>query len=274
MKKINWKNLLTRLCSGLILLAIVILTGLMGGWWWFGFIVILSLIGLFELYRVFGVHKKAEGIAGYLAAAGFFTLLAFHLYEWIPALFAAAFIVMMAVSVLTYEKTDILKTLAPVFGLLYPVALISYLYLTRELGDGKLILWYVFIASWGSDVFAYIVGVLIGKHHMAPIVSPKKTWEGLAGGVLGAALLGGIYGAVFAQYFAAMRHPVLYSALLSGAAAVVSVFGDLTASAIKRRFDVKDYSKLIPGHGGVLDRFDSVIFVAPVIYYLAMIVAG
>ncbi len=274
MKKINWKSLLTRLGSGLILLAVVLSTGLLGGWWWFGFNVVLSMIGLFELYRVFGVHNKAEGIAGYLATAGFWTLLAFHLYEWIPALFAGAVIVMLAVSVMAYEKTDVLKTLAPVFGLIYPVALMSYLYFTRELGDGKLILWYIFLAAWGSDVFAYIVGVLIGKHHMAPVVSPKKTWEGFVGGVLGAALLGGIYGAVFAQHFASMRHPVLYSALLTGAAAIVSVFGDLTASAIKRRFDVKDYSKLIPGHGGVMDRFDSVIFVAPVIYYLAMIVVG
>ena len=99
---------------------------------------------------------------------------------------------------------------------------------------------------------------------MAPVLSPKKSVEGAVGGVAGAVLLGVIFALV-------TRGPVWEYALICGVGALISMVGDLAASAIKRNMDIKDYGKLIPGHGGVLDRFDSVIFTAPVIYYLAVI---
>ena len=107
-------------------------------------------------------------------------------------------------------------------------------------------------------------GKLIGKHKMSPVLSPKKSVEGAIGGVLGTGLLTGIY-----SYFVLHSvRTVVVLVIISMIAAVVSMFGDLTASAIKRFYDIKDYGKLIPGHGGILDRFDSVIIVAPIIYYL------
>ena len=102
---------------------------------------------------------------------------------------------------------------------------------------------------------------------MAPVLSPKKSVEGGIGGVVGAALLGAVYAAVFKQQIAGY-------AIICGAGALISMVGDLAASAVKRDKGIKDYGKLIPGHGGILDRFDSVIFTAPIIYFLSLVVLG
>ena len=106
--------------------------------------------------------------------------------------------------------------------------------------------------------------MLIGKHKMAPVLSPKKSIEGAVGGVAGATLLG-------VAYAAATQGPMVQYAVICAVGALISMVGDLAASAIKRNQGIKDYGKLIPGHGGILDRFDSVIFTAPVIYFLSLI---
>ena len=108
------------------------------------------------------------------------------------------------------------------------------------------------------------VGVLFGKHKMAPVLSPKKSVEGAVGGVVGAILLGIIYAA-------ATKGGMVEYAIICGVGALISMVGDLAASAIKRNQGIKDYGKLIPGHGGILDRFDSVIFTAPIIYFLSVL---
>ena len=129
---------------------------------------------------------------------------------------------------------------------------------------GVYLVFLIFLCSWGCDTCAYCVGKLIGKHKMSPVLSPKKSVEGAIGGVVGTGLLTGIYAFVIFKSYTV----VIGLVIISMVAAVVSMFGDLTASAIKRFYDIKDYGKLIPGHGGILDRFDSVIIVAPIIYYL------
>ena len=126
----------------------------------------------------------------------------------------------------------------------------------------------VFLCSWGCDTCAYCVGMLIGKHKMAPKLSPKKSVEGAIGGLAGAALLGALYALAINQWGGASAQPSAY-ALICLVGGMISMVGDLAASAIKRNHEIKDYGTLIPGHGGILDRFDSVIFTAPVIYYLA-----
>ena len=145
--------------------------------------------------------------------------------------------------------------------------MLSYVYQTRMLPGGAYIVWLIFLCSWGCDTCAYCVGMLIGKHKMAPVLSPKKSIEGAVGGVVGAALLGVIYAA-------ASQGKIAEYALICGVGALISMVGDLAASAIKRNQNIKDYGKLIPGHGGILDRFDSVIITAPVIYYLAKLILG
>ena len=124
-------------------------------------------------------------------------------------------------------------------------------------------MWLIFLCSWGADTCAYCVGMLIGKHKMAPVLSPKKSVEGAVGGVAGAALLGFLFQL-------ATDGPSYEYAVICAVGALISMVGDLAASAIKRNMEIKDYGTLIPGHGGILDRFDSVIFTAPIIYYLSV----
>ena len=151
--------------------------------------------------------------------------------------------------------------------------MLSYVYQTRMLAEGAVLVWLIFISSWGCDTCAYCVGVLFGKHKMAPKLSPKKSIEGGVGGILGAALLGAIFAFVVNQWAGVTVNPLQY-ALICGVGGMISQIGDLAASGIKRNHGIKDYGKLIPGHGGILDRFDSVIITAPIIYYLSMILGG
>jgi len=155
--------------------------------------------------------------------------------------------------------------MATVLGLVY-VVFFSYFILILDIIEHDLI-WIVLLASFGSDIFAYFTGYLIGKHKLAPVLSPKKTIEGAIGGVIGAAVLCLLF-AGFTNGWASgvlVRYTIL--GLLAGG---VSQCGDLTASAFKRKMGIKDYGNLIPGHGGIMDRFDSVIFTAPFVYCLSM----
>ena len=116
--------------------------------------------------------------------------------------------------------------------------------------------------------------MLIGKHKMTPKLSPKKSIEGLIGGILGAVILGAAYGIYLKTRIRFNFNPMMMFGIICGIGAAISVIGDLAASAIKRDSKIKDFGTLIPGHGGILDRFDSIILIAPVIYYLTMMISG
>ena len=150
----------------------------------------------------------------------------------------------------------------------YVSVMLSYIFQIRQLKHGGIFVVLVFLCSWGNDTLAYCVGVLFGKHKMSPELSPKKSIEGLFGGIIGAGLLGALYGLFLDKFIEPMDNAYIYLFIICALGAIPAVIGDLAASAIKRNNDIKDYGKLIPGHGGVLDRFDSMIFTAPIIYYL------
>ena len=232
----------TRLISGIILVIVLIATVGTGGNVLFGLLAVVSLIGLTELYKVIEVQNKLLGFAGYLATVAYYVLL--------------------------YTGN-----LTVFFGVFYVAVMLSYIYQTRMLEDGDIVVWLIFLSSWGCDTCAYCAGMLLGKHKMAPKLSPKKSVEGGIGGVLGAALLGVLF-ALAVNQWAGAQAGVLEYAIICGVGGMISQVGDLAASAIKRNHEIKDYGKLIPGHGGILDRFDSVIFTAPIIYYLTMALAG
>ncbi len=160
--------------------------------------------------------------------------------------------------------------MAAFFGVFYLSVMLSFIYQTRILPGGVFTVWLIFICAWGCDTCAYCVGMLIGRHKMAPILSPKKSVEGGVGGIVGAALIGVVYGLLVNRFGGAEVNVISY-AVIGAAGGAVSQIGDLAASAIKRKHNIKDYGKLIPGHGGILDRFDSVIFTAPIIYCLAVL---
>ncbi len=261
----------TRLLSGILLVIIALLTIVTGGDVLFGTILLISLIGMTEIYKVLEIEKKALGIVGYIAAIAYFMLIRFGLTEWVTALGIAFLIMIMAVYVFTYPKFRSEHVTLAFFGLFYVAFMLSYVYQIRMLEQGAFLVWLVFLCSWGCDTCAYCVGVTMGKHKIAPVLSPKKSVEGGIGGVLGAALLGAIYAIAINRFAPGANADAVQYALICGVGGMISQVGDLAASAIKRNHDIKDYGKLIPGHGGILDRFDSVIITAPIIYYLALV---
>ena len=182
----------------------------------------------------------------------------------------AALMLLMTIYVFTFPKFTTEQITVAFFGIFYVGLMFSYLYQVRSMPDGKYLVWLIVLSSWGCDTCAYCAGMLLGKHKMAPKLSPKKTVEGAVGGVLGAALLGFLYGVYFEGHMVELARPGVISAAACAIAAVISQIGDLAASAIKRNHGVKDYGHLIPGHGGILDRFDSMIFTAPAIYFAVM----
>lgn len=264
----------TRLLSGIVLVLIALVTIISGGYLLWATLFLVSLVGLMEIYKVTKVQEKEFSLLAFTGAVGvlsYYVLLLFHLeaYSMMDVIFVL--IVLMFVYVFTYPKYHADQVMAAFFGVVYVSVMLSFIFLTRNLSGGAFLVWLIFLCSWGCDTCAYCVGILIGKHKMSPVLSPKKSVEGAVGGVIGAALLGFIYAMAVGSFFTEFEHsPAVYS-LICAVGALISMVGDLAASGIKRNHKIKDYGNLIPGHGGILDRFDSVIFTAPVIYFLATV---
>jgi phosphatidate cytidylyltransferase len=186
------------------------------------------------------------------------------------SIFMACMIFLMFSYVFTYPKYQANQIMAAYFGFFYVAVMLSFVYQIRELPRGLYLAFLGFLCSWGCDTCAYCVGKLIGKHKMSPKLSPKKSVEGAVGGVAGSALLTALYSYIFRAQMDIGTREIVLLAVIAAIAGLISMVGDLTASAIKRNYDIKDYGNLIPGHGGILDRFDSMIITAPIIYYLAL----
>ena len=259
----------TRLLSGIILVIIAFATIFPGGDVLFATLLIISLIGVSELYKVVKIEKAPLGIVGYIGVVAYYFLIRAQKKEDLMMFAIILLILVMAVYVFAFPKYVSEQVMTAYFGVFYVAIMLSYIYQTRLLKDGLFLVGLVFLCSWGCDTCAYCVGVLIGKHKMAPKLSPKKSIEGGIGGLAGAALLGALYALAINKWGGASAGVGEY-ALICFVGGIISMIGDLAASAIKRNHEIKDYGKLIPGHGGILDRFDSVIFTAPVIYYLAV----
>ena len=259
----------TRLLSGILLVIIALATIISGGDVLFATLLLISFIGMTEIYKTLEISGKLLGIVGYLACVIYYFLIRFDKAEFLTMFAIAFLIVLMVIYVFTYPKYRAEHVMLAFFGLFYVAFMLSYVYQIRMLPLGQWTVWLVFICSWGSDTCAYCVGMLFGKHKMAPKLSPKKSIEGAVGGVVGAALLGAVYAVIINQVIVGSYVSVWQYALIGAVGALISMVGDLAASAIKGSHDIKDYGYLIPGHGGILDRFDSVIFTAPIIYYMA-----
>ena len=263
----------TRLVSGIILVILALVLVTTGGGVLFAAVAAISLIGMFELYRAVKVQKKGENllaVVGYLGVISHYILLSLGYSEYVMMNLIIVLIAMMFVYVFSYPKYHAEQVMAAFFGVAYVGIMLSYIYQTRMIRDGAFLVWLIFLCSWGCDTCAYCVGMLIGKHKMTPKLSPKKTVEGAIGGIIGAAALGFLYGTFFKNNMIQVINPGVISAAACAIAAVISMVGDLAASAIKRNHNIKDYGNLIPGHGGILDRFDSMIFTAPAIYFAIM----
>lgn len=307
-------NFRTRAISAVALVAILLAVGIIGDVVLLVFCIIVSTVGMKELYSAVGLYdknaldKKDNMLAntGKVIGAIYFVVSALvspmialvlpvknvfsgsifdslstvELMQFIVTLgyMATAFvyvivvvIVMAAIYVFAFPRFTFEKVCYGIVGALYTPLFVTAIYLIRNLNDGRYVFWLVFISSWICDTCAYLVGCSIGKRRLAPVLSPKKSVEGAIGGVLGAVIVAFVFG-YFVEFklFGGENNAVAYM-IICFFGAIISQVGDLFASAIKRNHDIKDYGTLIPGHGGILDRFDSVIFVAPIIFVLALI---
>lgn len=270
--------MLTRAISGVLLLVVLSVSLVSGGRLLFAMTLLISLVSFYELMKATRVRKIENKVCG-IEIVGYLGVIAYYFLLYRPELRAYSMLPliltimgMMLVYVLTFPAYGALQVMAGGFAFFYAPIFLSYIYQTRMLPLGVHLVWLIFCASWGCDTCAYCVGMLLGRHKLAPELSPKKTIEGAVGGVAGAALIGFFYAYfLYSSGVGAESEEVLWVfPLTSAVGAVLSQIGDLAASGIKRNFDIKDYGKIIPGHGGIMDRFDSVIVTAPLIYYLSL----
>lgn len=271
-KLLQNKSFWVRLASGIVLAALLVAIFIVGGYAMWGFLLLLSFIGQFELNRAVKNNWGVFAWIGYIATAAYYVvLLVFNSTRYSLLIFAILLVLDLAVFVITYPRYSLEQTFAGFFNVFYVGVALSFLYMVRIIPpSGAYIVWLAVISSWGCDIFAYLIGMLFGKHPFVPKLSPKKSIEGAIGGIVGAVVLGVVYGFIVQPYIPdVVMAPLIFGVIcMFGAAA--SQVGDLAASAIKRKVGIKDYSKLIPGHGGVLDRFDSVIMVAPIIFLISI----
>ncbi len=274
----------TRLASGIVLLIIAIGSMSYGGGPLAAILCGVSLVAFRELTKALKCAKDNEKTSSMarvpngLEKAGLIGIICYYLTmyfvgedTYLLMCIVGTFLAVIFVYVLTFPRYNANQTVAAVFSYLYAPVLLSFVYQTRMAPQGIYTVWMILISSWGCDTCAYAVGKLIGRKKIFPALSPKKSLEGCIGGVLGAALIGWLYGYFFVEKAFPDKSIALVIAVICGAGAVMSMAGDLAASAIKRNHDIKDYGKLIPGHGGIMDRFDSMIVTAPMTYFLTIL---
>lgn len=272
-KKLFTKATLVRTLSSVLLLAAALFSLISGGNILFAVMLAVSVIGQFELYRVISIQGSLPAFAGYAAGAGYYMLLFLKGQEYSMLLLISLLMALMVIYVFSFPKYKAGEICFVYFGFFYVPVMMSYVYQIRELPNGLFLVFLVFLSSWICDTCAYLAGVTFGKHKLAPKLSPNKSIEGSIGGIAGSVLLGALYGSLLSERLAeAFFNPAAGCAIVCGMGAVISQIGDLAASGIKRNYEVKDYGRLIPGHGGIMDRFDSVIFVAPAIYFLSRLI--
>lgn len=269
----------TRLLSGVVLLAIAFASFWVGAPLLPVVLYVVSLIGFLELTKALGVRGEgkrgisAPEIVGLAAVTVYYGLLLLRdvevlegerLFFILPCI-VFLFLGELLVYVLAFPKFQTESVMASVFAFLYAPVMLSFIELTRMHRNGIVLVWLILISAWGCDTCAYCVGKLVGRRKIFPLLSPKKTLGGCIGGVIGAALIGVVYVVCLGT-----REPetLCLIAAICGLGGIAGMLGDLAASAVKRNRNIKDYGKLIPGHGGIMDRFDSVIVTAPLTYFL------
>lgn len=251
------KDLIIRTFSGIIIVLLTFFIASRGGALMSYFVFLISIIGLREYYTAMeSIKITPVKTIGYISCLGFlFNSLGLEKASLILIIF---FSTVSLLIIFVFNKNITIEDITiTLFGIFYiPFLFQHIIYL-----DGSIYIWLIFITAWGTDTFAYIFGNLFGKNKLCPKLSPNKTIEGSLGGVFGSVLLT----IIFAKYFGLSSLWKLI--ILSAIGAIIAQLGDLAASKIKRITGIKDYGFIMPGHGGILDRFDSILFTSPFIYY-------
>ncbi len=264
----------TRILSGLIMLPLLLLV-YFGGPVLTAACFFIGIMGAREFYQGFAAIGVKPSYTITCVAA--LILYAFDLFVeegawYIEACRQLWFFGVIAASLLylfKIEERQLTDAMATMTGTFYVVFFSYHVTLVEQTGEYSGLVWLIFLTAFGTDILAYFTGYFFGKHKLCPKISPKKTIEGSIGGISGSVILCAAFGYFFFEKL--LLHCIAIG-ILGG---IISQFGDLTASIFKRKMGIKDYGNLIPGHGGILDRFDSVLFTAPMVYYyIALVLAS
>ena len=290
-----WK----RFFSGAVILGLTVLFGSLGGPFLALALGVLSSAAYLEYTKASRVREEGHRVNGFeyigviTIILYYIMLLLYAIMDFIPdvicewlftsngfftnytiillGIFTIGVICILCIYIFWYPKFNANQVAGSIFGLIYTTFMMSFIYYTRESQDGIWFIWVIFITSWVSDTCAYFVGSAMGKHKMTPRLSPKKSWEGAVGGIIGSGIATSIFGLIYEINHESrfLMIPVFF--LIGCIGAFISMCGDLVASAVKRNNNVKDFGNVIPGHGGILDRFDSVLFTAPTVYFMIVL---
>lgn len=255
---------------GAAMIAPFIVFILLGGVWLKGFTILLSVCGLYEFYKALKVKEfNPISVIGYIILAVFYLI--GNDFNYLIYIIVLATIILLVMPVINLKYTFIDASIT-LLGFLYVGILFSFIPLVNSKVGGNFLVWLIFIGSWGADTLAYYSGKYLGKKKLCPEVSPKKTIAGAVGGLLGSTIGCGVFGIVISSYLPEVQ--IIHFFLIGALCGIMGQFGDLVASSVKRYVGIKDYSNLIPGHGGILDRFDSILFNSAVVFYYLTFIIG
>ncbi len=252
---------------GLILLVVVL--ALPGAF----FNIVIAVVALMALYELYGAFKTA-GLKP-VAWVGYFSVIYILFCGMIRTLndlwlmnivFAVVLLILFLHMVFSSNKINFIDISVTIFGIIYITILLSFIVLTRNMDNGSLLIWLILIGGWVTDSAAYFTGKFMGRKKLTPDLSPKKTIEGSVGGTVICTLVILAYGLTINSLYN-INIPAVHYILLGIITSSISQVGDLVASAIKRSTGIKDFGNIMPGHGGVIDRFDSILLAAPAVYY-------
>ena len=241
------------------------------------FLALIAMLGMQEYFNAVSKDAKPVRWIGYLSCV--FIALIHIVPTYFPGLpvnqimllaIPTIMLILFAQVIFTNMKTTFKDIAYTLFGMMYVIVFITFIALLRGLDNGRILGWYAIIAAWGTDTFAYLIGKRFGKHKLSQI-SPKKSVEGAIAGIIGATVIALVYTLVMNNIYI-LEYSYLFVTISTILLSIIGQIGDFAASSIKRYVDIKDYSNLIPGHGGMLDRIDSLMFLAPFAYILFSII--
>jgi phosphatidate cytidylyltransferase len=277
-KKMNLKRLLTGIIGFPIVLAVLVLGN--------KYIIdcLMAVVSIFAIYEYAKCAKHKDiNIITWLAYVSSLVIAVLHVFPTefilliISILFPLLIFILFLHVIITNMKITFKDIVYTLFGIAYIVGFLMFFallygsdFLPWSL-TGKIAIWYVFFSAWGTDTVAYLVGKHLGKHKFSK-VSPNKTIEGCIGGTVGA-VVGGVIFTYFINLYLGTEVPLVPAGIIIAILSIVGQFGDFSASVVKRAFEVKDFSELFPGHGGMIDRIDSVMFIAPFAYVIFTVIS-
>lgn len=260
----------TRILSAVVGLPIVMFALYIGGVFLYAILFLATSFALYEFNRAFKIEDRFFLVLP-ICISFFYSLGIWFKSSNVQFMLTGIYIlILLFYYVFKFPKVQFKEVLTSFFGYFYVVVMLAHILLIRQDPQlGAWMIWLVFIIAFGSDSSAYFIGVFFGKHQLTKDISPKKTKEGAVGGLFGSALLCVAFaGIMMWQGVLTETHYLLTFALIGIVGSAVSQVGDLAASALKRENIIKDFGKILPGHGGLLDRLDSIIFTAPFVYYI------